>query len=131
MPWIAEPIRPALIAYWGGIFRDVDSPMIAAGAVSDHAHLLFRHSKNRALAEIVEEVKKGSSKWIKTQSPEYRNFYWQGGYAAFSVSASRLGAVKRYVLSQEKHHKIVSFQDELRRFFKEYGVDHDEKYIWI
>jgi hypothetical protein len=82
------------------------------------------------LIEIVEKVKKSSSKWIKTKGEGFADFYWQAGYGAFSVSASRLEAVRRYVSTQETHHRSLSFQDEFRRFLKEYHIEYDERYVW-
>jgi putative transposase len=129
-PVIQPATHEALRAYFGGILRDLESPMLVAGAVADHVHLLFRLSKNLAIRKLVEEVKTGTSKWIKAQGDEYGSFHWQSGYGAFSVSPTRLAAVKQYILNQEKHHKTVSFQDEFRRFLKEYGIEFDERYVW-
>ncbi len=119
-----------LRAYFGGILRDMESPLLAAGIVPDHVHLLYRHSKNITLVNIIEGVKTGSSKWIKSQGTEYNRFHWQNGYGAFSVSASKVDVVKRYVLNQEEHHRSVNFQDEFRRFLHEYQVEYDERYVW-
>src|SRR5437899_2598786 len=82
-----------------------ESPAILIGGTADHVHLLFCLSKNYALKKIVEEVKKGSSKWIKTIDPRYREFHWQNGYGAFSVSQSKRETVKRYIENQEEHHR--------------------------
>lgn len=130
-----EPIlrledREKLQAYLGGILRELKSPVLAMAVLKDHVHLLYRQSKNLAVAKVVEGVKAGSSKWIKSQGPGYRNYHWQAGYGAFSVSHSKLGAVIRYIENQEEHHKAVSFQDELRRFLKEYELEYDERYVW-
>ena len=84
------------------------------GGVEDHVHSLFALSKNHALKKIVEEVKKGSSKWVKSDGPKNRDFHWQAGYGAFSVSQSNLEDVKRYIENQEEHHRRMTFQDELR-----------------
>ena len=117
-PQIHEPLR----AYVGGILRNQQSPVLCVGPVPDHVHILFSQSKNFALADLVEEVKKSSSKWIKTQGVEFRDFHWQTGYGAFSVSASRIPAVQRYIMNQETHHHKSTFQDEFRRFLKEYEI---------
>ena len=89
-PLITAEIRPALHAYIGGILRQWKSPAIIMNSVADHIHMLFCLSKNHALKDIVEEVKKGSSKWIKTKGPQFAHFYWQNGYGAFSVSQSNV-----------------------------------------
>ena len=129
-PIIRDSDRDDLQAYFGGILRELRCPSLATAAVKDHVHILYRQSKNISLAKLVEEVKVGSSKWIKPQHERYQRFHWQSGYGAFSVSASKLEAVRRYVLNQEDHHRQVSFQDEFRRFLREYQVEYDEDYVW-
>ena len=127
---IHEKILGDLRAYLGGTLRELKSPSLAIGAVDDHIHILYRQSKNLTLAKIVQEIKVSSSGWIKTQGPDLAEFQWQNGYGAFSVSASRLEAVKTYILNQEEHHKTVSFQEEFRLFLKKAGLEFDERYVW-
>lgn len=86
-------------------------------------------SKNHALNTIVEEVKKGSSKWMKTQGSSFQTFYWQTGYGAFSVSQSNVEAVVNYIETQAEHHKKLTFQDELRALFRRHGIAFDERYV--
>ena len=100
------------------------------GGVEDHVHALFSLSKNHALRKIVEEVKKASSKWMKTDGTGNEEFYWQSGYAAFSVSQSSVEDVKRYIENQESHHCRMTFQDELRLLFQRHEIDFDERYVW-
>ncbi len=129
-PWIAKNYRDDLYAYQAGIFKEWASPALVIGGVEDHVHALFSLSKNHALKKIVEEVKTGSSKWMKNEGPRVVDFYWQGGYAAFSVSQSNVEAVKRYIKNQEKHHRKMTFQDELRELFQRHGIEFDERYVW-
>jgi REP element-mobilizing transposase RayT len=106
MNWIPEFSQESLWAYQAGIFREWDSPAIVIGGVEDHVHALFSLSKNHALKKIVEEVKKGSSKWMKTaEGTSNRDFAWQGGYGAFSVSKSNEPDVKNYIQNQAEHHR--------------------------
>jgi putative transposase len=128
--WIPADVRPGLNAYLAGIFQKWDSPALVIGGVEDHINVLFSLSKNHALIKIVEEVKKGSSKWMKAEGTGNQDFYWQSGYAAFSVSQSNVVEVRRYIETQEEHHRIMTFQDELRLFFKRHAVDFDERYVW-
>jgi putative transposase len=67
-PSIPDEQREALFAYQAGIFKQWDSPALIIGGVQDHVHALFALSKNHALKKIVEEVKKGSSKWMKSMA---------------------------------------------------------------
>src|SRR5436309_8597336 len=103
-PLIPKEYRDGLFAYQAGIFNEWESPALVIGGVEDHVHTLFALSKNHALATIVEEVKKGSSKWMKIDGPQNSHFHWQAGYAAFSVSQSNLDPVKQYIKNQEAHH---------------------------
>jgi REP element-mobilizing transposase RayT len=119
-----------LFAYQAGIIKKWGSPALAIGGVEDHVHALFSLSKNYALEKIVEEVKKGSSKWMKNEGPRISNFYWQRGYAAFSVSQSNVAAVKLYIQNQERNHRKMTFQDELRELFLRHEVAFDERYVW-
>ncbi len=128
-PWIVPEVRERLFAYQAGIFKDWDCPAIVIGGVEDHVHALFALSKNHPLKKIVEEVKKGSSKWMKREA-DIVGFYWQNGYAAFSVSVSNVDAVKRYIQSQEAHHRKMTLQDELRELFMRHQVEYDERYVW-
>ncbi len=97
MPLITADVRERLFAYQAGIFKLWDSPAIVVGGAEDHVHALFFLSKNHPLKKIVEEVKKGSSKWMKSDGTGDAAFYWQNGYAAFSVSVSNIDQVEQYV----------------------------------
>jgi len=128
-PFISEQIEPQLHSYMGGILKNKDSPAIKINSVPDHVHILFRLSKNYALAKVVEEVKKQSSKWMKSKGIE--GFTWQIGYGAFSVSSSKLEIIKKYILNQKNHHKIKTYKEEVVEFIKEYDIiEYDEKYFW-
>jgi REP element-mobilizing transposase RayT len=102
---IPKTVREPLFAYQAGILRELECPAIIIGGTDDHVHALFSLSKNHALKTIVEEVKKGSSKWMKTQGPQHADFLWQAGYAGFSVSQSNAEEVRRYIDDQENRHK--------------------------
>lgn len=129
-PFITPAIEPELHPYLAKIFRELRSPSLAINGTSDHLHFLFALGRVISIAELVEEVKTGSSKWIKTKGREFRNFHWQRGYGAFSVGQAEVPAVKRYLANQKEHHKRVTFQDEYREFLRMYGVDFDERYVW-
>jgi REP element-mobilizing transposase RayT len=129
--WIPTDVRDRLFAYQAGIFRQWESPALVIGGTEDHLHALFSLSKNYALKKIVEEVKKGSSKWMKTdEGANNRDFQWQRGYAGFSVSQSNVEEVRRYIENQAEHHRKMTFQDELRALFKRHGIEFDERYVW-
>ncbi|MCE9534684.1 MAG: IS200/IS605 family transposase [Planctomycetes bacterium] len=125
-PEIEEDLRK----YLAGILRKLDSPMICSGGVEDHIHILFRLGRRQSISEIVEELKTGSSKWMKEQGPECAKFYWQNGYGAFSVSQSGIEEVKKHIANQRKHHRRRTLQEEFRAFLKKYEIEFDERYVW-
>jgi len=112
------------------IFKALKSPALIINGTSDHLHTLFSLSRVATVADVVEEVKTESSKWIKRKGIEFRNFHWQSGYGAFSIGQSQVSTVKRYIGRQKQHHRRVTFQDEYRKFLKAYGVEYDERYVW-
>jgi len=113
-----------------GILKNTESPAIIINSAADHSHVLFRLSKNYALAKVVENLKKESSKWIKTNR-NIQNFSWQSGYGAFSVSSSKLKIVEKYIIEQKEHHKKVSYQDEVEEFMKHYDViEFNAEHFW-
>ncbi len=128
---IRKQEKEKLYAYMGSIIKDNESIPIKINGVEDHVHILCVMSKNIALAKLVEEIKRHSSRWIKTIDPYYTQFAWQGGYGGFSVSPSLHDKTKRYIENQEEHHKKISFKEEYLLFLKEYGIEYDEKYLWM
>jgi putative transposase len=127
-PSIGEVIRPRLHAYLVGSLDNLKSPSIQTGGTSDHVHSLCTLSRTLSLADLVEELKKGSSKWRKAQGVP--TFSWQAGYGAFSIGESQAEALIGYIQNQEEHHRKVSFQEESRKFLERYRVAFDERYVW-
>src|SRR6476661_486139 len=119
-PVLTPEIRAELQPYLAVVLREDDCPPLQVGGVEDHVHLLFGLSRTRTVAQVVENVKTSSSKWIKTKGPAFTEFHWQAGYGVFSVSQSNADAVIQYIQSQEEHHRKMTFQEEYRRFLKMY-----------
>jgi REP element-mobilizing transposase RayT len=128
-PMIAQDTLPRLHGYIAGILDHLKSPSIQTGGVVDHVHILFALNRTLSQADIVEEVKKSSSKWMKTHGG-VPGFSWQAGYGAFSVGESQVDTVRKYIQNQEEHHRKVTFQEEYRRFLERYKVPYDERYVW-
>jgi putative transposase len=124
-----EAIRASLHSQLGGISKKRRCPPIITGGMEDHVHLLARFARTITQAEWVKELKRVSNLWLKDQN-SIRDFEWQGGYADFSVSASNLETVKKYIANQHHHHRKMNFQDELRTLLRRHEVDWDERYIW-
>jgi REP element-mobilizing transposase RayT len=129
-PLLSEEIRSDLYRYIAGILKQLESLVIEIGGTSDHVHILCSITKNLAPSKIIEEMKKSSSKWVKTKGREYGNFYWQRGYGIFSVSQSNIEEVGKYIIKQIEHHRKMSFQEEFRRLLERHGIQFDERYVW-
>lgn len=129
-PFLDPDTRPKLHAYLATVSRNMGCETYRVGGVADHVHLAIRLSRTVTIADLVQELKTSSSKWVKAQSPEFAAFAWQRGYACFSVGPSDLNALEEYIDSQEEHHRSQTFQDEIRMFLKKYGVEYDETYVW-
>ena len=129
-PLLHPGVRDDLQGYFTGVLRNLQSPCITVRCVWDHVHLLYLQSKNLVPFDVVEEIKKATSKWLKQQGADFRQFHWQRGYGMFSVSASKTKVVTQYIHNQERRHRKKTFQEEFREFLKEYGVKYDERYVW-
>src|SRR5262245_53250487 len=98
-------LREHLHAFMAGVLQKIGCEPILINGVEDHVHVLCNLSRTVTIAGLVEEVKKSSSKWMKTLGPQHGDFFWQGGYGAFSVSESNVEQVRVYVATQDDHHR--------------------------
>ena len=128
--WLDHSIRDRVHAYLATLIRDAGAPYVVVGGTDDHVHIMADIGKTVQPVEIIGKVKQASSKFVKTLGKEYADFYWQGGYAMFSVGPMRVADVKRYIECQVEHHQKQSFQDEVLAFLEKYEIEYDEKYIW-
>ena len=130
-PFLRDKLqREELHRYLGGILTNHDCQPIIIGGVEDHLHILSTLSRTGTTAEMVKEVKRGSSLWLKTRSPDLHDFAWQNGYGIFSIGFSQVETVRNYIAEPEEHHRKVSFQDEFRGFLNRYEIEFDERYVW-
>src|SRR5260370_5249649 len=129
-PWLDSGVRPRMHAYLATICRDLSADVVHVGGVSDHVHIVTTLPRTLSHAQFIEQIKKTSSKWIKEVDARYRGFFWQRGYAAFSVSPSQFEAVMQYVEAQQEHDRNRTFQEEYRALLCKHGVDFDERYVW-
>jgi putative transposase len=140
-----QPLRDELHRYLGGILTNLECQPLIVGGVEDHVHLLFAHPRTATVADVVKELKRGSTVWLKTKAPaeeEVGNrggrwtgeplseFAWQNGYGVFSVGQSQVEDVCAYIAGQEEHHRKISFQEEFRRLLQRYEIAFDERYVW-
>ena len=129
-PLLAHDWRPELFQVLGGATNNLGCQLLIVGGVTDHVHLLFVLGRTIAIADAVGKIKSTSSLWVNQTCGLAAPFHWQGGYAAFSVSQSNVEAVRAYIRGQPEHHRVQSFQDELREWLRRYQVEWDEQYVW-
>ena len=128
--WISQEIEERVWAYVGGIARKHKMTALQVGGVEDHIHALVTAPPRYAPSQIAQFLKGESSKWMHEEFPRLRDFGWQDGYAAFTVSKSNIPAVIKYIQNQREHHKKKTFQEEYRELLEKHGVEYDERYIW-
>ena len=129
MPLIAASWRPKLYEYMGGVIKGLDGVPEKIGGVEDHVHLLVGLKSTHCLADFLRELKKASTSWIHGQTELADKFTWQGGYAAFTVSATSLEAVRDYIAKQEDHHRVRTFREEFITMLEKAGISYDAKYL--
>ncbi|MBN8646178.1 MAG: IS200/IS605 family transposase [Planctomycetes bacterium] len=128
-PFILVSIALRLHAYLGGIARSRKCEPVAVGGVEDHVHLLIGVHPSIALADLVRDLKANSSKWMH-DDVGVRNFAWQSGYGAFSVSRDHAEGVTAYIRNQREHHATVDFKGEFLAFLDKHIVEFDERYVF-
>ena len=130
-PFLADQsLRTEMHAVLGALCSKLDSPVIRVGGVADHVHIACHLGRTRAISDLIKEIKRESSKWIKARRRPVPGFEWQSGYAAFSISPTHVDRLVEYINHQEEHHRKESFQDELRRILTNYQLEWDERYLW-
>jgi putative transposase len=129
-PFFDSDVRPRIHAYLATICRDLGGEVVGVGGVADHVHIVTTLPRTLSQAQMIEQIKKTSSKRIKEVDARYRRFFWQRGYGAFSVSPSQLEGVMQYVDARQEHHRMRTFQEEYRELLRKHGVDFDERYVW-
>lgn len=127
-PLIGEEWRDELHQYLGGTINGLGGVSQQVGGVADHVHLLVGLKATHTLADVVRELKKASSTWVRDEKRE-RRFAWQEGYAAFTVSPTARAKVRAYIRNQAAHHRKLSFRDELVRMLEQAGIDYDPEYL--
>jgi REP element-mobilizing transposase RayT len=129
-PLITEAHEPRLYDYIGGILRKQDGVCLEINGVADHLHVLAKLRQDRTVADTVRDLKSYSSGWMHKVFPDLRDFTWQNGYGAFTVSASQVPPVTQYIQGQKQHHKKHSFRDEFLAFLRANQIEFDERYLW-
>jgi REP element-mobilizing transposase RayT len=127
-PWIDGSWRPRLHEYLGGTLQGLGGFPEGIGGVDDHVHILVGLKATHCLADVMRELKKAATFWVR-QEIGIVSFAWQDGYAAFTVSATSRSAVRGYIANQEEHHRVKPFRDELLEMLNKAGIEFDPKYL--
>jgi REP element-mobilizing transposase RayT len=94
-----------------------------------HVHVLAKLGPQRAVSDVLRDLKANASGWMHDIFPELKDFSWQRGYGAFSVSQTDINQVRKYVAEQQQHHQRVSFRDEFIQFLRENRIEYDDRYL--
>ena len=129
-PWIMPEIAPRLYPFIGGIVRSEKGVLYDIGGVADHVHLYLRWRTDRAVSDLLREIKSRSSSWVHETFPQCGEFHWQEGYSVFSVSKSQEPVVKKYIAGQAEHHRKEDFKSELLRLLRAHEIEFDERYVF-
>lgn len=129
-PELTPELSGRLFAYMGGIVRERRGQPLIINGPADHVHLLLSAPATESVADLLRVVKTNSSRWVHEQFPARKRFGWQAGYAAFTVSNSQKDQVKRYIATQQEHHRKVSFQEEFLAFLRKHGLEPDARDLW-
>jgi putative transposase len=127
---IKPEISDELYNYIGGILNNLGCKPIKIGGNENHIHILCNLAKNISIIQLLQGIKQSSSKWIKIRNREHRNFYWQDGYGAYTVSPDRVENLILYIENQRKHHQKKTFEQEFLEILIENGIEYDPLYIW-
>jgi len=129
-PRIELEWQDRLYGYIGGVLDNKKAKLICAGGIADHIHLLVSFPSTVTIAELVNAMKANSSRWVHETFPAQKDFAWQTGYGAFSVSKSSEERVSQYIRDQVEHHRKQDFQDEFVELLQIHKVEYDERYLW-
>src|SRR5215510_2824945 len=128
-PLITNVYQSRLYDYIGGAIRAQGGFAVAINGVEDHVHLLARLRPDRSLSDVLRDMKANASGWMHDVFPELKDFTWQRGYGAFTVSHSNVEVVAEYISRQKAHHQKQTFREEFVELLKLNGIEFDEKYL--
>jgi putative transposase len=128
-PLITPDYEVRLYDYLGGTIRKLGGISLELNGTEDHVHLLAKLRPDCALSEVLRDLKANATGWMHDVFPSLKNFSWQRGYGAFTVSQSNVQAVRQYIARQKEHHRKISFRDEFIQFLQENGIDYNERFI--
>ena len=129
LPLIKPDYEVRLYDYIGGIIRGVGGISLGIGGAADHIHVLTKLRPDKALSDVLRDLKANATGWMHDVFPNVRDFSWQRGYGAFTVSQSNVAGVQQNFAEQKEHHKRVSFRDEFILFLEANQIEFDPRFI--
>jgi putative transposase len=128
-PIITPEYEVRLYDYIGGTIRSFGGVSLELNGAEDHVHLLAKLRPDRAVSDVLRDLKANATGWMHDVFPSLKNFCWQRGYGAFTVSQSNVEEVRKYIARQKEHHRIVSFREEFIQFLTANGIEYDKRYV--
>jgi REP element-mobilizing transposase RayT len=127
---IHSSFQGELYQYISGILKPHNHKLLAINGMPDHIHIFIGMRPTQSISDLMQDIKRSSSKWINEKQFLNRKFEWQEGYGAFSYSKSHVNSVINYIKNQEEHHKKESFRDEYLTFLKKFEIEYDERFVF-
>jgi REP element-mobilizing transposase RayT len=128
-PLITAEYEVQLYDYMGGTIRSAGGISLELNGTNDHVHLLAKLRPDRSVSDVLRDLKANATGWMHDVFPALKDFSWQRGYGAFSVSQSNVDEVRQYIARQKEHHHKLSFRDEFIQFLRANRIECDERYI--
>ncbi|MBX2930034.1 MAG: IS200/IS605 family transposase [Saprospiraceae bacterium] len=125
-PLITAEVEPAIHEQLRHQFIKMNCPVDTINGISDHVHILFLLHPQKALSDVVKQVKGASSHFVNHSDLMPYKFAWGVGYAAYSVSESGVPAVRKYIQNQKEHHRKRSFEEEYQAFLRLHGLENED-----
>jgi REP element-mobilizing transposase RayT len=122
--------KEELYKYISGIVQSNNHKILSINGMPDHIHILFGLRPSKSIADLMQDVKGSSSKWINNKKLVHSKFSWQEGYGAFSYSKADVPAIIQYIINQTDHHKRKTFSEEYYEMLQEFEVDFDDRFIF-
>jgi REP element-mobilizing transposase RayT len=123
-------IEKRIHRYLGGAVEKEGGKAIAINGSIDHVHILAVLRQDKAISDVLRDIKSNASGWVHATFPEMKAFAWQGGYGAFTVSPSQMKRAIRYIQGQKEHHGKISFQEEFMALLDAHGIEYDRRYLF-
>lgn len=129
-PLISTENEERLFEYIGGVIRGLEGILLMINGVEDHVHILAKLRPDKALSDVLRDLKSNASGWMHDVFPDVKDFSWQNGYGAFSVGPTEIERIKKYIANQKMHHGRQSFEDEFVELLELHEIEFDRQYLW-